>query len=81
MLANESAKCLSGRALVCVRVDGRVRGGKMPRTFGDDERVAAEDDRDVMVPAGEGSPFEVVEPQLALELGMGLLSSCWRRPS
>jgi hypothetical protein len=40
----------------------------MPHTFGDDERVAAEDDGDVVVPALEGAALEVVESELALEL-------------
>ena len=35
----------------------------MPRAFGDDERVAAEDDRDVMMPTGEPSAFVVIEAE------------------
>ncbi len=34
----------------------------MPRTFGDDERVAAEDNRHVMMPTGEPSALVVIEP-------------------
>jgi len=40
----------------------------MPRAFGDDERVAAQDDGDMVMPAGEASPLEVVETELALEV-------------
>src|ERR1041384_8869217 len=40
----------------------------MPRTFGDDERVAAENDRDVMMPTGEPSALIVIEAELALEI-------------
>ena len=35
----------------------------MPHTFGNDERVAAQDDRDVMVPAGKPAAFVVVEAE------------------
>src|SRR5262245_31845683 len=41
------------------------------RTLGHDERVAAQDDGDVVVPAPEAPTFEVVEPQLALHLFVG----------
>jgi len=34
----------------------------MPQTLSDDEGVAAEDDRDVMMPAAKAPSFEVVEP-------------------
>jgi hypothetical protein len=47
----------------------------MPHTFGNDERVAAQDDRDVMVPAGIPAAFVVVEPQLALEILIGAFDS------
>ena len=40
----------------------------MPRTFGDDERVAAQDDGDVVMPTGEASALEVVEAELAFEV-------------
>lgn len=43
----------------------------MPHTFGNDERVAAQDDRDVMVPAGKPPAFVVVEPQLVFEILIG----------
>ena len=66
-VAKESTKCRSGRD---VNLTGRglpsLRGGKMPHTFGDNERVAAEDDGDVVVPAREGAAFEVVEPDSPL---------------
>src|SRR5580704_3394974 len=69
IVANESSKWRSGRAVErVVFFLPSVRGGKMPRTFGDDERVAAEDDGDMMVPAGERAALEVVEPELPLEL-------------
>jgi hypothetical protein len=47
----------------------------MPHTFGNDERVAAKDDRDVMVPAGKASAFVVVEPELVFEILVGALGS------
>src|SRR5262249_50201617 len=43
------------------------RGGKSPRTFGDDERVAGKYDRDVMVPARATPALVVVEPDLTFE--------------
>jgi hypothetical protein len=55
-----SWKCRSGRELlrdVFQRFSGR--GGEMPHTFSDDERVAAEDDGDVVVPAGKSSAFVI----------------------
>ena len=69
MVAKLSAKCRSGRArlrVVFQRPSGR--GGEMPHTFGDDERVAAEDDRDVMMPAGKPTAFVVVEAELVVEI-------------
>ena len=42
------------------------RGGKSPDPLGDDERVATEHGRDVMVPADEASTFVVVETEIAL---------------
>jgi hypothetical protein len=68
-VANESAKCRSGRALErVVSVGASSRGGKTPHAFGDDERVAAEDDGDVVMPADEGASLEVIEPELPLHL-------------
>ncbi len=40
----------------------------MPRTFGSDERVAAERDGHVMVPASKRASFEVVKTELALQV-------------
>ena len=40
----------------------------MPHAFGDDERVAAEGHRDVVMPTREAPSFEVVETKLALEI-------------
>ena len=47
----------------------------MPHTFGDDERVAAQDDGDVMVPAGEPPAFIVIESKLVLEILIGALDA------
>ena len=47
----------------------------MPHTFSDDERVAAEDDRDVMVPTGKGASLEVVKPEFPLEILVGALGA------
>ena len=71
--ANESTKCRSGRALVRTVCGRDRRGGEMPQPFADDERVAAEDDAGVVVPAWKGSSFEVVEPELTLQLLVGAL--------
>src|SRR5262245_20115195 len=65
----ESWKWRSGRErdlVVAHRPSGR--GGNTPHTFGDDERIAAEDDRDVVMPGGEAAAFEVVEAELTLEV-------------
>lgn len=40
----------------------------MPPSFTCDERVAAKNDGDVMVPSGERAPLEVVEVERALQL-------------
>ena len=47
----------------------------MPRTFSDDERVAAQDDRDVMMPTGEPSAFVVIEAEFTLEVLVGALGA------
>ena len=47
----------------------------MPRAFGDDERVAAEDNGDVVMPAGKRASLEVVEAEFALEFLVGVLGS------
>ena len=62
-----SWKCRSGRERLrdaFHRFSGR--GGEMPHTFGDDERVAAKDDGDMVVPTGESSTLVVIESELAL---------------
>ena len=41
---------------------------KTPHTFSSDERVAAEYNGDVMVPARKRAAFEVIQAELALEL-------------
>src|SRR6266496_3691176 len=71
-----SAKCRSGREqlrVVAQRPSGR--GGETLHAFSDDERVAAEGDGDVVVPAREASSFEVVEPELALQIFIDTLSA------
>jgi hypothetical protein len=39
----------------------------MPQALAGDERIAAEDDGDVVMPAAEGASLVVVESELALE--------------
>jgi hypothetical protein len=57
----ESRKCLSGRAFVRVVGTGACGlGGKSPRAFGDEERIAGENATDVVLPSGVGAPLEVV---------------------
>ena len=65
----ESSKWRSCRALERIaRTRPSARGGKTPQALAEDERVAAEDDGDVVIPAAEGSTFVVIQPQLALEI-------------
>src|SRR5579863_74042 len=76
MVEKESAKCRSGRERD--RTRGTLpssRGGEMPQALSEDEGVAAEGDRDVMIPAWEGASLEVVEPELALHLGVDVLGA------
>ena len=47
----------------------------MPHPFGQDERVAAENDRDVMVPARKPPALIVIEAELALEILVRALGS------
>src|ERR1700722_16167513 len=69
IVAKESVKCRSGRDVDrATRTLPSLRGGKVPHALSDDEGVAAEDDREMMVPAAEAAPLEVVESQLALHL-------------
>ena len=49
------------------------RGGKSPRAFGDDERVAGEYDGDVVVPTGETPALVVVEAEFTFEILIGAL--------
>ena len=51
------------------------RGEKRPSTLGHDEGVAGEDHRDMMVPASEPSPLEVVEAQFTLHLFVRLFGA------
>src|SRR5271169_1454108 len=76
IVARESTKWRSGRATErtgFTRPSGR--GGKSSRPFGHEEGVRAEHGGYVVVPAGEAPPLEVIEPQLALELLVGLLGA------
>ena len=52
-----------------------VRGGKTPHAFSDDEREAAEDDRDVVMPAREAPSFVMIESQLAFQVLVDTLSA------
>jgi len=75
IVANESSKWRSGRAIERVVVFlPSGRGGKMLRTFGNDERIAAENDGDVMMPAGKRAPLEVVKTKFLLHMLMHLLT-------
>ena len=42
------------------------RGGKTPHTFDNDKRIAAHDDRNVMMPSGERAPLEMVKAKFLL---------------
>src|SRR5262249_23197064 len=67
IVMKESAKCRSGRERVRVSATSPSGlGGEMPHTLRDDEGVAAECDRDVVMPARKRSSLEVVEAELAL---------------
>ena len=45
----------------------------MPRAFSDNERIAAEDNRDVMMPSRERAPLEMVQPEFSFEFLVRLL--------
>jgi hypothetical protein len=47
----------------------------MPHAFGDDERVAAKGDGDVVVPARKATALVVVEPELSLQILVDALGS------
>src|SRR3989442_7870429 len=65
----ESSKWRSGRDVDrVVSICAFGRGRKSADAFSDHEGVTAEDDRDVVVPALKRAAFEVVEPELALEI-------------
>ena len=51
-----------------VRFRASLRGGKRFDAFGGDEGVAAQGDRDVVMPAGIATPFVVVESKLTFEI-------------
>ena len=73
---NESAKWRSGRATVRWSATGPSRrGGKSADLLADDERVAAERDRYVMVPTGEPAPLEVIQSQFSFEILVGALGA------
>ena len=62
MVTNESAKCRSGREAVRIsNILASGRGGKSAGSLRDNESVAADDHRYVMVPALVRAPLEVVE--------------------
>src|SRR5215211_5519838 len=64
-----SGKCRSGREGVrpgVYRPSGR--GGKTPHAFRNNERVAAEHDGDMVMPAFEAAAFVMVQPEFALEV-------------
>src|SRR5260221_841701 len=68
-VANESSKWRAGRERVRESAMGPCcRGGKSADPLGDDERVATEHDRHVMMPPFEAATFEVIESELALQL-------------
>src|SRR5438552_18704105 len=68
-VTNESGKWRSGREAVRTgRTLPSGRGGKTPHAFAEDECVAAQDTRDVVVPAGIAASFVVVQSQFALEI-------------
>src|ERR1700759_2886207 len=69
MVMSESPKWRSGRdAERIVDLQERGRGGKSPRSFGNEEGEAAERDGDVVVPASETAALEVIQSQFALEV-------------
>src|SRR5271166_4694337 len=72
----ESSKWRSCRAVERVaRTRPSSRGGKMPQTLAGHERIAAEDDGDVVMPTAEGPSLIVVEPELSLEVFVDALGA------
>ena len=75
-VVKESAKWRSGRD--SERVVSRLAsagGGKMPHSFSNDERIAAEDNSDVMMPSRERASLEMVESEFSLEFLVGLFGA------
>ena len=52
----------------------------MPHAFGNDERIAVQGDRDVMMPAWKAAAFVMVQAQFALERVLSQGNQA-RRPS
>jgi len=72
----ESSKWRSCRAVERVaRTRPSARGGKMPQALAGHERIAAEDDGDVVMPSAEGASLVVVEPELSLEVFVDALGA------
>src|SRR5208337_1854341 len=72
----ESSKWRSCRAVERVaRTRPSSRGGKMPQSLAGHERIAAEDDGDVVMPAAEGASLVVVEAKLSLEVFVDALGA------
>ena len=66
---SESAKCRSGRERdLSAETLPSALGGKAPDAFGNQERKAAQDDRNMVVPTAIAPAFEMVEPELALQV-------------
>src|SRR5271155_3789552 len=72
----ESSKWRSCRAVERVaRTRPSTRGGKMPQALAGHERIGAEDDGDVVMPAAEGAALVVVEPELSFEVFVDALGA------
>src|SRR5271156_4156776 len=72
----ESSKWRSCRAVERIaRTRPSARGGKMPQALAGDERIAAEDDGDVVMPAAKGASLVVIEAELALEVFVDALGA------
>src|SRR5271155_4019781 len=72
----ESSKWRSCRAVERVaRTRPSARGGKMPQALAGHERIAAEDDGDVVMPSTEGASLVVVEAELSLEVFVDALGA------
>src|ERR1700683_4683336 len=72
----ESSKWRSCRAVERVaRTRPSSRGGEMPQALAGHERIAAEDNGDVVMPAAEGASLVVVEAKLSLEVFVDALGA------